>query len=63
MTQDEAAALDVVCVGECLVDFLPTRAGERVRDVGAEPVVRDLHVNCSRKRMSESYRRRMSGTP
>ncbi|WNG28123.1 carbohydrate kinase [Cystobacter fuscus] len=35
MTQDEAAALDVVCVGECLVDFLPARAGARVRDVAS----------------------------
>ncbi len=27
--------MDVVCVGECLVDFLPQRAGQRVRDVTA----------------------------
>jgi fructokinase len=25
--------MDVVCMGECLVDFLPQRAGQRVRDV------------------------------
>ncbi|XXF75486.1 carbohydrate kinase [Myxococcaceae bacterium GXIMD 01537] len=28
-------ALDVVCIGETLVDFLPTAAGRRVRDVEA----------------------------
>lgn len=28
-------ALDVICVGECLVDFLPTEPGARVRDVSA----------------------------
>ncbi|ATB26652.1 carbohydrate kinase family protein [Melittangium boletus] len=27
--------MDVVCVGECLVDFLPERSGQRVRDVTA----------------------------
>ena len=29
------APLDVVCVGECLVDFLPAEPGSRVRDVTA----------------------------
>lgn len=28
-------ALDVICVGEALVDFLPTSSGQRVRDVEA----------------------------
>ncbi len=27
------APLDVICVGEALVDFLPTSAGKKVRDV------------------------------
>ncbi len=36
MSQQEAeTSLDVVCVGEALVDFLPAEPGRRVRDVGA----------------------------
>jgi fructokinase len=31
--QDGASPLDVVCVGESLVDFLPAESGQRVRDV------------------------------
>src|SRR5687767_1562334 len=33
--QDGASPLDVVCVGECLVDFLPAESGRRVREVTA----------------------------
>ena len=33
--QDGASPLDVVCVGECLVDFLPAEPGRRVREVTA----------------------------
>ena len=32
---EDSAPLDVVCVGECLVDFLPAEPGARVRDVTA----------------------------
>jgi fructokinase len=36
MTRQEGTSpLDVVCVGECLVDFLPGESGRRVRDVTA----------------------------
>jgi fructokinase len=33
--QDAAPALDVVCMGETLVDFLPSESGRRVREVSS----------------------------